>query len=389
MEPLNPKLKRLLEYMKTIRDYQGNYDLYKQYEADILSVSHEDLFLLFKTLLDEGDKQADILTYVDKMMHVFGVPLLPLQQPMPEDSFLDHLSQENRALEVRLEAIKDILIAQKRGYQPDVLRPMFEALESFHNHYVKIQNILFPYLEKKDDRYSALSILWSLHDLTKQHLKDLIHQLDLEPFNIAQFSIALGHYFFDAYGLIQKEEMILFQIVLKLCNEEELEDMRAQSFEYPFCYIDLPKKRERKSDVPDKSPFEFKTETGQLSFEQLELMLDMLPIDCTLIDENNKVRYFNKAKDRVFPRSPAVIGRDVRNCHPAESVHIVDKIIEAFRHNERDHADFWIQMRGKFIYIRYFALRDINGQYKGTLEVTQVVDEIRALEGQKRLLEWD
>jgi hypothetical protein len=79
MEPLNPKLSRLLEYMKTIRDYQGNYDLYKQYEADILSVSHEDLFLLFKTLLDEGDKQVDILTFVDKMMHVFGVPLLPLQ----------------------------------------------------------------------------------------------------------------------------------------------------------------------------------------------------------------------------------------------------------------------------------------------------------------------
>lgn len=388
MEPLNPKLLRLLDYVKAIRDYQGTYQLFRDYEAEIRTVTHEDLFALFKTLLDEGEKQADILSYVDKLMHVFSETLIPQQQPMPEDSFLDHLSQENRALETRLEAIKESLIAQKSGYQADLLLPQFQALEVFQTHYVKIQNILFPYLEAKDDRYDALSILWSMQDTAKAHLRDLISILSQPSLDPAAFSIALGHYFFEAYGLIQKEEMILFQIVLKLCTTEELEAMRAQSFEYPFIYIDSPKPRVFKAET-FSSAFEFKTETGTLSLEQLTLMLDMLPIDCTLIDEHNKVRYFNKAKDRVFPRSPAVIGRDVRNCHPAESVHIVDKIIEAFRRNERDHADFWITMRGKFIYIRYFALRNANGQYRGTLEVTQVVDEIRALEGQRRLLQWD
>ena len=119
------------------------------------------------------------------------------------------------------------------------------------------------------------------------------------------------------------------------------------------------------------------------------MVLDALPIDCTYVDENNKVRWFNRPKDRIFPRSPAVIGRDVRNCHPAESVDVVENIIETFRRGEQSEANFWIEMRGKFLYIRYFALRDKDNVYKGVLELSQEVSGIRALEGQRRLLEWD
>jgi len=121
----------------------------------------------------------------------------------------------------------------------------------------------------------------------------------------------------------------------------------------------------------------------------LTMVLDALPIDCTYVDENNKVRWFNRPKDRIFPRSPAVIGRDVRNCHPAESVDVVENIIETFRRGEQSEANFWIEMRGKFLYIRYFALRDKDNGYKGVLELSQEVSGIRALEGQRRLLEWD
>ncbi|MDD3274081.1 MAG: PAS domain-containing protein, partial [Bacteroidales bacterium] len=98
--------------------------------------------------------------------------------------------------------------------------------------------------------------------------------------------------------------------------------------------------------------------------------------------------YFNRAKDRFFPRSPAVIGRDVRNCHPPESLHIVEEIVNKFRNDERDNAEFWITLRGKFIHIRYFAVRDEKGGYKGVLEVSQDVTDIRELQGQKRLLDW-
>lgn len=100
------------------------------------------------------------------------------------------------------------------------------------------------------------------------------------------------------------------------------------------------------------------------------------------------MRYFTRPKDRIFPRSPAIIGRDVQNCHPADSVEVVNKIIDAFRNNERDVATFWIDMRGNKLLIQYFALRDMQGAYKGTLEVSQDITDIRKLEGQRRLLQW-
>ncbi|HBL72177.1 MAG TPA: hypothetical protein DD409_04455 [Bacteroidales bacterium] len=113
-----------------------------------------------------------------------------------------------------------------------------------------------------------------------------------------------------------------------------------------------------------------------------------MPVDITFVDENDEVRYFSGAKHRIFARSKAIIGRTVQNCHPKESVHIVNAIVEAFKAGEKDHADFWIPIRDRFIHIRYFALRDANGTYKGTIEVSQDVTEIRHLQGQKRLLDW-
>jgi len=127
-------------------------------------------------------------------------------------------------------------------------------------------------------------------------------------------------------------------------------------------------------------------ETGILSVKQLETVLNHLPVDITFIDENDVVRYFSHGKERIFARTKAVIGRTVQNCHPPQSVHTVEKLLQDFKSGEKDAEDFWIQMKDKFIYIRYFAVRDEKGTYMGTLEFTQNVAGIRALEGQKRIL---
>jgi DUF438 domain-containing protein len=129
--------------------------------------------------------------------------------------------------------------------------------------------------------------------------------------------------------------------------------------------------------------------TGFLTPEQLIMLLNNLPVDITFIDENDEVQYFSGGKHRIFPRSNAIIGRKVQNCHPPESVHIVNEIINAFRNSLKDHADFWIQIRDRFIYIRYFALRNEQGEYKGTMEVSQDVTGIRSLKGECRLLNWN
>jgi DUF438 domain-containing protein len=129
-------------------------------------------------------------------------------------------------------------------------------------------------------------------------------------------------------------------------------------------------------------------DTGILSAEAINLVLTHLPVDLTFVDENDEVAYYSQGKERIFARSPGIIGRKVQKCHPPKSVHIVDEILAKMKSGDRDMAEFWLQLGGKFIYIRYFAVRDEHGKYKGCLEVSQDVTDIRKLEGQRRLLEW-
>ena len=128
-------------------------------------------------------------------------------------------------------------------------------------------------------------------------------------------------------------------------------------------------------------------QTGALTLQEINQMLSHLPVDITYVDMNDAVRFFSETKERIFERSPAIIGRKVQQCHPPASVHRVQQILDDFRAGHRDAAEFWIQMNGRFIDIRYFAVRDEHGVYQGTLEVTQDVTHIRTLEGERRLLD--
>ena len=130
-------------------------------------------------------------------------------------------------------------------------------------------------------------------------------------------------------------------------------------------------------------------ETGSLSKEEIEAILNVLPVDISFVDANDAVKYFNKAEKRIFVRTKAVIGRKVQLCHPQKSVHIVNKILEAFKTSKKDVAEFWIAMDNRLIHIRYFAVRDKDGKYLGTMEVTQDLTDIKKIEGQKRLLDWE
>ena len=129
-------------------------------------------------------------------------------------------------------------------------------------------------------------------------------------------------------------------------------------------------------------------ETGSLTKEELEGLLDSLPVDITFVDKEDTVKYFNKAEKRIFVRTKAVIGRKVQLCHPQKSVHIVNRILESFKMGKKDVAEFWIPMDNRLIHIRYFAVRDKNGKYLGTMEVTQDIADIKKIEGEKRLLDW-
>jgi len=144
----------------------------------------------------------------------------------------------------------------------------------------------------------------------------------------------------------------------------------------------------KKEEVAAASEGVLQFETGTLSKEELEAVLDTLPVDITFVDKEDAVKYFNKAEKRVFVRTKAVIGRKVQLCHPQKSIHIVNRIVEAFKKGKKDVAEFWIPVNNRLIHIRYFAVRDKNGEYLGTMEVTQDLTDIKKIEGEKRLLDW-
>ncbi|OQY36426.1 MAG: PAS sensor protein, partial [Spirochaetaceae bacterium 4572_7] len=247
----------------------------------------------------------------------------------------------------------------------------------------------------KWENYRPLNVMWSLHDDIRKKIKSIISMLESTETKWQDFNKELGGFFFLVYGMIQKEDLIIFPVATETVTEEEFIDMYNQSFEYPFPFIEKPNKQEtlkenkQTTESLGEQNLGFQTETGNLSFDQVLLAFNHLPVDITFVDENDKVRFFSRAKERFFPRSPAIVGRDVANCHPPESVHIVKKIVEEFKNGNKDVAEFSIKMKGKYILIRYFAMRDDNGEYKGVLEVGEDITEISEMKDEKRLLDWE
>jgi hypothetical protein len=146
--------------------------------------------------------------------------------------------------------------------------------------------------------------------------------------------------------------------------------------------------KKEKIEEPIMSVKTLRFETGSLSKKEVEAVFDSLPIDISFVDKEDRVKYFDKAEERIFVRTKAVIGRKVQLCHPQKSVDVVNSILEAFKAGEKDSAEFWIQMNHRLILIKYFAVRDKNGKYLGTMEVTQDITDIKTIEGEKRLLDW-
>ncbi|MEK4463603.1 DUF438 domain-containing protein [Paenibacillus sp. FSL H8-0315] len=264
-------------------------------------------------------------------------------------------------------------------------------------HYSRKENLLFPYLEKYGI-YGPTKVMWGVDDNIRRMIKEAKAALSTYSGNAAEIGIQLEEIIKEVNEMIFKEENILLPMALDKLTEDEWVKIARESDEIGFCLTApeqewIPERaaepggavlEETEGATPQGGFVRF--ETGLLSLHQLETVLNHLPVDLTFIDENDVVRYFSHGKERIFARTKAVIGRTVQNCHPPQSVHVVEKLLEDFKAGRKDAEDFWINIKDKFIYIRYFAVRDESGQYMGTLEFTQNIAPIRALEGQKRIL---
>lgn len=380
---------------RLIRGENGRL-LIEKHQCVIDTVTAGETMQVLDKLLFEGLSFETVKANTGKIINVFYKSLSSYKWDRPsEGHFLYYLMLENREVQKIMTDLKSVIKIYYNGENQDFpsliirLRILVEKLKAYELHYIKKENILFPYIEKAFPQYRCLKIMWSFHDDFRRIMKVLDTILLAELPDKDLLNKEMGKLFFVVLPIIFREEQIVFPIALRAIPEKAWTEMLEQSTETGWCYIDQPYKTYNTSQTFHNLNEKINLGTGFLNSEQLKLLLDNLTIDITYIDENDEVVYFSGAKHRIFHRSNAIIGRKVQNCHPPESVHIVNEIITAFRNGQKDHADFWIRMKDRFINIRYFALRNEQDIYKGTIEVSQDVTEVRSLKGERRLLEWN
>ncbi|MCF6333508.1 MAG: PAS domain-containing protein [Draconibacterium sp.] len=359
----------------------------------IESVIPSDVILLVDKLVLMKIPMEELKRGINKLLNLLHKTLSEYPYfPPSKVSYLGCLVENNRLLDEKLKQIKPLIRGINNSAADFSLREnlleRFIELKKFTNYYNIKENVLFPLIEKYVPEFRCLSVMWSFHDDIKSNLKAAVQQLkEYSVFDIKSFNRLVGNLFFNIYAIKFREERILYPLVQEVIPAKKLDALFEESLEIGFPFFQ-PKTLKTNNSKNGLSGNEIDLETGNLTVEQIKLLFNHLPVDITFVDENDKVKYYSTPKKRIFPRTKSVIGRYVHNCHPPESVHVVEQIVESFRNGEKDVASFWINMKGEKLLIQYFAIRDEKGSYKGVVEVSQEITEIQSLQGEKRLLDW-
>ncbi len=394
-EYVNNRAKRKERLKEVIRQlHQGKTveDVKAEFAALLKDVEASEIAELEQSLIAEGLPEAEVKRLCDVHVAVFRDSLE--EQASPE-TLPGHPVHTFRAENAAAAEVLDALEAAIQAAQWQQARDHLRKLREYEKHYVRKENILFPFLEKHGFAGPS-SVMWAIHDDIRAGWKQLTELLAEKP-DQAQVAGAFEPVATAIREMFYKEDNILFPTALQKLSQEEWAAIRDQEPEVGFSYVEPGDKWPASGAAAGLSTLLGQAEvaaegrlslkTGALTQKEINWVFGNLPVDITYVDKEDKVRFFSETTERIFPRSPAIIGREVQRCHPPASVHRVQQIVADFRAGRRDVAEFWIQMQGRFIHIRYFAVRDEQGEYQGTLEVTQDVTQIRALQGEKRLLD--
>ena len=377
--------------------------------AEVLqNASSQEIADIEEVLISEGLPVEDIQYLCDVHVALFRESLDQQAAPemMPGHPVYTFRAENELANLVLNEVRKQVekFYGNPDKEEKEKLLEQLKKLREYDRHYERKENLLFPYLEKYGFTGPS-SVMWGIHDDVRKAWKWMIKALSSANGNLNETAKLVKEKFVPMENMIRemfyKEDRILFPNALERMSEEDWLAVYSQEEEFGFSFVERGKEwqgEEKTNTAPLRDKIKENEEerkkmtnlpldTGDLTIQQINLMLARLPVDITFVDENDTVRYYSDTPERVFKRTPAIIGRKVQNCHPPASVDKVVEIVEDFRSGKRDLAEFWIQLNERLIYIRYFPLRDSEGNYRGTIEVSQDVTNIRKLEGEKRLLD--
>ena len=372
-----------------------------------------EIAIIEQEMVEETEDEC-IKEDIQAMLEVFQDVLVTKESSLPENHPISCYRRENAKMKELLLSVEDLV---QYPLIKNQWLELYEELLKFKIHLSRKQNQLYPVLEKKGFTRPTTT-MWTLDDFIRDEIAECYNLLleDKEEEFIGKQAELVA----DVRDLMDKEENILYPTSLEMINEEEFRYMAEGDQEIGFAYITVDKEKSGNQNSPSPSAgtspltglssstgfaeelagllgkygFNNKEEklnvtTGQLTLEQINLIYQHMPVDLSYVDENELVCFYTDTKHRVFPRSKNVIGRDVKNCHPKASVHIVEEIIKKFRSGEQDKAEFWINKPDLFIYIIYYAVRDENGKFRGVLEMMQDCTHIRSLQGSQTLLTWE
>jgi DUF438 domain-containing protein len=403
-EESEKKKKMLKEVIKELHGGASPTEVKERFKEALKGTKPEDIAKIEQELVKEGMPREELQKLCDVHLAVFGEQVQDQELHIPPGHPINILIEEHRIMLEKAERLETLVKMMEEAcdsvYVGDALTELQSTVKDFEDsekHYLREENALFPTMEKHGVTEPP-AIMWIEHNRIRETEKKLCKVV--EEWNgrlYTDFKKKLSEAARPLCTLLPdhffKENNILFPTALQVVTDKEWEDIRRDFDEIGYAGF-TPKNvlvafSASKPEFEPSSPIaDMQFETGSLSKEEAEAIFDTLPVDVSFIDKDDRVKYFNKAEKRIFVRTKAVIGRSVQLCHPQKSVHIVNKIIEAFTTGQKDAAEFWTTMNNRLIHIRYFAVRDKNRNYVGTMEVTQDLTDLKKIKGEKRLLDW-
>ena len=396
---------RLKELILKLHAGESQESVRQELIDTLQSVPYGEVVEVEQELISEGLPETEVLRLCDIHGEVLEGHVDPSgSKEVPEGHPVDVFKQENLELKKVTGKTRDLLQSVTRVPEANfpnfrnVLLSCFNELMDVDKHYQRKEYLVFPFLEKKGIT-GPPKVMWGKHDEIREQLKGCIALLKEPGLTRSDLIESLDLIFYPAVkaldDMVQKEDEILFPMAMDLITEEDWWNIHQQTLEFGFTLYDpqvewKPAAMERSHETATNTGGDGTIQLPSGSFTAKEIMaiLNTVPVDMTFVDKDDRVKYFTQGPHRIFARSRSIINRDVRLCHPPGSVDIVEKILEDFRSGRASHAPFWIQMKGRFILIEYYALRDENGEYLGTLEVSQDLTGARSLEGERRILSY-
>lgn len=399
------KRKELLKHM-ILQLHSGDApDLLRNRLVELLkSIPYDEVVEVEQELISEGLPVEEVLKFCDiHQMVLEGHIDQTGAKSIPEGHPVDTFKKENLELEKVIHDLEQLFSKVKNIKENDVKQWLIKVHTQLNNlmdvdkHYKRKEYLVFPFLEKYEIT-GPPKVMWGKHDEIRALLKTSLEAVSSEgtvtPDEAAIITeLVLLPAVKGISDMISKEEEILLPMCMDKLTTDDWYSVYQQTNEFGYCLFDP--QVEWKPEGVRIGVLKYNTgnniqlTTGSFNLDELETLFKTLPIDITFVDKDDKVKFFSLGPDRVFTRNRAIIGRDVRMCHPPSSVHIVEQILSDFKSGKENSAAFWISMQGRFIYIEYFALRDKSASYLGTIEFTQDLTKLRNLEGEQRLLSYE